>query len=268
MSLSTAHSFQSAGCTQRGLARHTNQDAFLDRPDLGLWAVADGMGGLDNGNVASRHVIEVLDGLTLPNCVSAAVADVVGRLRQANDTLRARRHASRAMGSTVAAMLASEGRYACVWAGDSRAYLLRDGSLRRLTRDHSLVQHMLDDGDLSLGQAGSHHQASAVYRAVGVANALELDVVEGVLRTGDCFLLCSDGLTRLLTDEDLALALLAAEHSGSPLPVACSTLLVHALMRGAVDDVTLILVRVTIGDNVSSGQQDPEPTPRATRLMR
>ena len=243
----TRWSFESAGCTQPGLARHTNQDAFLDRPDLGLWAVADGLGGLDGGQVASQHVVEVLDGRELPVRVPTAVADVVGRLEHANDTLRdlARRQTGRAMGSTVAAMLVCGGRYACVWAGDSRVYLLRNGDLHRLTRDHSLVQQMLDSGAMEAVQARSHPQASAVYRAIGVADTIELDVVQGVLLGGVCFLLCSDGLTRWLTDEDIGRALRAAERSGSTLPVVCSALLVHALTRGTVDDVTIVLVRVT-----------------------
>jgi protein phosphatase/serine/threonine-protein phosphatase Stp1 len=138
------------------------------------------------------------------------------------------------MATTLVALLARGGHYACLWAGDSRAYLLRDGKLMRLTRDHSLVQELVDQGLLAADQAESHPQANIITRAVGAQGELELDKISARIAPGDLFLLCSDGLFKAL--EEAEIASLLASGKGP------EALLAAALARGARDNVTALAV--------------------------
>jgi serine/threonine protein phosphatase PrpC len=141
------------------------------------------------------------------------------------------------MGSTVVSLLAHDGHYACLWAGDSRAYLYRAGALKRLTRDHSVVQEMVDAGALSEDHARAHPRSNVITRAVGARDSLDVESVFGAAQAGDRFLLCSDGLTGVVTDREIAEAMIRA-----PLEAAAERLLDQALARGAPDNVTLIMV--------------------------
>jgi serine/threonine protein phosphatase PrpC len=142
------------------------------------------------------------------------------------------------IGSTVVSLLAYEGHYACLWAGDSRAYLLRRGVLRRLSRDHSVVQQLIDTGALSQADAKHDRRANIITRAVGVHPDLVMDVVEGAIEREDVFLLCSDGLSGLVEDEELAV-----ELSGEDLDAVADRLIDLTLSRGAKDNVTVVLIR-------------------------
>ena len=231
--------YLSVARTHAGRVRELNEDAYLDRPDIGLWAVADGMGGHDNGEVAADLVVEALSRIDVfasaPHFRDAAL----GALQAANSALveRALERLSDVMGATVAALLAYQDHYACVWAGDSRVYLLRAGQLRRLTRDHSVVQEMLDAGQLRRDQMRHHARAHVVTRAVGAADELKLDVVSGRTYPGDRFLLCSDGLSNLVEDDELGDIL-----ARPPLQKAVERMIDLALRRGAPDNVTAVLV--------------------------
>lgn len=232
--------FRSAGRTHEGRVRRLNEDGFIESSRLGLWAVADGMGGHAAGEVASRKVVESLAALPAPASGFGFVRDVTEALKAANAELiaYAADRGADAVGSTVVVLLAVDGHYACLWAGDSRGYLFRDGALSPLTRDHSLVQALVDSGALTPSEAKSSRRGNVITKAVGVDPALELDMVQGPLRDGDLFLLCSDGLTGVLDEAEIA-ALLAP-----PDPDACAERLVAAaLSRGAPDNVTVVLVR-------------------------
>jgi protein phosphatase/serine/threonine-protein phosphatase Stp1 len=160
---------------------------------------------------------------------------LIGAFHAALQDAGARRGPGRTIASTVVTLLARGEHFACLWAGDSRAYLLRNGALQRLTRDHSLVQELIDQGALSEAEADGHPQANVITRAVGAAGALELDKVSGRMVPGDRFLLCSDGLVRTLTEPEIA-AGLAAED-------AAEGLVRLAVERGARDNVTAVTLR-------------------------
>lgn len=244
-----AFKFLSLGVTHAGGVRTLNEDAFLDRADIGLWAVADGMGGHDSGEVASARVVEELSRVNAFGSAYSFRHGVCDALLRANDALvaMAAERMSGAIGATVVALLVHQGHYACVWAGDSRAYLYRGGQLRRLTRDHSVVQALVDSGQVRQEQARGHARSNIITRAVGAHRALELDSVHGGIQPGDRFLLCSDGLTTVVDDREIAELLIRP-----PLQGAADRLINKALSRGAPDNVTAVL----IGAELRTGASD------------
>jgi len=234
--------------TDAGSVRKANQDACLARPETGLWAVADGAGGHQAGEIASATVIAALAQVAPGGDAAALAAEVHRRIDEAHTALRAeaaRRGRDALVASTVAALVAAGGRYRCLWAGDSRIYLLRAGQLRQLTRDHSLVQDMIDAGVLMPEQAERHPRANVITRAIGIdGERVALDETEGEICPGDRFLLCSDGLTKTL-DAAIIADLLAdrgdpADGSGAVSPV--DRLIAAALERRASDNVTAVAV--------------------------
>jgi serine/threonine protein phosphatase Stp1 len=238
-SVLAARRFRSSAATHMGAVRAHNEDSYVNRPDLGLWAVADGAGGHQAGDVASRIVTDMLN--TVPTGIRAAelLAEVRLRLAQAHNTLgveAARRGPHAMLVSTIVVLLARSDHYACLWAGDSRAYLLRGGRFRQLTRDHSLVQEMFDAGAISATEAQHHPAANIITRAVG-AETLELDKVTDRLSPGDRFLLCSDGLFKTLPEQELTRTLAANDMSAE-------RLLHGALERHADDNITAVTIEV------------------------
>ncbi len=223
-----------------GCRRKVNEDAFLARQDLGLWAVADGVGGHAAGDVASRLVVERLGRAAAEPDVTTRMQTARSAIEEANLALWDMARAYRGtMGSTIVALAIADDGYCCLWAGDSRAYLLRDGKLRQLTRDHSLVQQLVDSGDLEPEAAVNHPNANIITRAVGSAVSVELDSVQGDIRTGDQFLLASDGLTRLLGEDELA-----AVQDDDDLELLADRWVETVLARGAPDNFTFVIVRV------------------------
>lgn len=210
------------------------------RTDRGLWAVADGMGGHDAGDVASSKVAEAL--LRLPivygldNLVEAAVA-ALRRVNQELIEMGGPTESRRTIGSTVVGLAIANDQFRCFWAGDSRAYRIRDGQIIQLSRDHSMVQDLVDAGLLDPEDAHNHPNANVITRAVGVVEELRIDTVSGDAKPGDRFLLASDGLTRLVDDAELVAIL----TSDSP-AAAADRLIETALSRGAPDNVTMIIV--------------------------
>ena len=212
------------------------------RTDHGMWAVADGMGGHEAGDVASQKVAAALaslpDGQDLDDVTDAAVSaldDVNAELIR----LARSDHRPRTIGSTVVGLAIRDGQYRCFWAGDSRAYRIRGNAIERLTRDHSLVQGLIDAGMLSREEAKDHPDANVITRAVGASETLDVEITAGDAQSGDQFLLASDGLTRLVEDEELASII-----SSWPAGEAADTLIDAVLARGAPDNVSLILTRV------------------------
>jgi serine/threonine protein phosphatase PrpC len=228
--------FSSIARTHVGAAHEVNEDRYLERTDLGLWAVADGMGGHEGGDVAATLVVTTLSRLVDAGSAFANLQTLRAGLDRVNAALAGKDEAS-VVGSTVVALLAQEGHYACIWAGDSRAYLLRGGLLRQITRDHSLVQELVEAGALTREEALRHPRANVITRAVGAKTELELDSKYAAIEAGDLFLLCSDGLTGVLEEGEIA-ELLSAAGLG-----AADALMGLAQRRLARDDVTLVLVR-------------------------
>jgi serine/threonine protein phosphatase PrpC len=226
-----------AGLTNRGIVRDRNEDSILTDPSGMLWAVADGMGGYGNGDVASDIVIDCL--AKIPDGADPGPA-LVGRLREANHLVLERQRALGAgrMGSTVVAVLIHRAVAYVAWVGDSRAYLLRGGHLRPLTRDHSVVQEMVDRGELSPEEAESHPESHMITRAVGGSEDLEVDLVSIPLAVRDRLLLCSDGLTRCVYEQTVESLLRDATGPED----ACRKLIREALDNGAPDNVSAITV--------------------------
>ncbi|SPH18686.1 Serine/threonine phosphatase stp [Defluviimonas aquaemixtae] len=228
-----------AGMTHRGCLRTTNEDAILIDPTGRLWAVADGMGGYGNGGLASGIVIDSLEIIQDDEDADTALRF---RLEEANDVIRARAESDGLgpMGATVVALIIADGTAHVAWAGDSRLYLARDGSLKLITRDHSVVQDLVERGEIGADMAEHHPESHIVTRAVGGAEVLEVDEVQVQLSEGDRLLLCSDGLPRCLDDGAIA-DVLGAEHS----PEAASAKLVRAALDlGAPDNVSVIVIDV------------------------
>ena len=225
----------SSASTHPGRKRSRNEDRLVERPDLGLWAVADGAGGHGAGDVASTAIADAL--MAIPPGLSAAetLAQLRLRLGAVNDELRLEAQGRGGIiASTVVVLLVRGGHYAALWAGDSRIYLWREGSLRRITHDHSVVQEMVDAGTLSAEAAEAHPQSNIITRAVGAETELVLDKVADRLLPGDRFLLCSDGVFKELPETTIA-ALIAGGADA------------HELVRQAVeaggrDTVTVVLV--------------------------
>lgn len=234
---SAAYRLVSLAFSHRGTVRARNEDAFVDRADIGLWAVADGAGGHGAGDVASAAVIDSL--ADLPPGLSAAemLAQVRLRIGAVHTALQRRGEESAnrdLVASTVVVLLARATHFACLWAGDSRAYLLREGRLGQVTRDHSVVQEMVEAGALAPEDGEKHPQANVITRAVGAEDALELDKVSGQLVAGDRLLLCSDGLYKALAERDIESRLAAGDGPDE--------LVAAALAAGARDNVTAVVV--------------------------
>jgi serine/threonine protein phosphatase PrpC len=218
--------FRSFGVSDVGRVRSVNQDSFLERTDVGLWVVADGLGGHSRGEVASRMVCDALADFA-PTASFEDMIDAAGsRIGEVNTHLvRESERSDERSGSTVVALLARGTRYAVVWAGDSRVYRHSNGRLQQVTRDHSV------------GADASGRVSTAITRAVGAEPDLELETVRGRVSAGDRFLLCSDGLTRTLSDDQIQRWLELPDARAS-----VEGLLKATLDAGAPDNVTVVVV--------------------------
>jgi type VI secretion system protein ImpM len=233
----TAFTWRSSSATSTGNVRSHNEDALLDRPDVGLWVVADGMGGHNAGDVASNMIVQSLSGLTRRASPSAQLDEVEDRLREVNRELYQASLDSQAgmSGSTIVALLALERYCLSIWAGDSRVYRSRDGSVEQVTRDHSEAQEMRDGG---MGDSPEALTSNVITRAVGGSEELFLDIELRELRNHDRYLLCSDGLYRELSDADMAHHLTGNDPEG-----ACKALMRQALSGACSDNVSVIVVQ-------------------------
>lgn len=229
------------GVSHVGLVRKVNEDCILTDPETRIWAVADGMGGHAAGDVASQIVIDALAmvprGLA-PGELMLAVREGLHRAHAQIRREAAARHVD-TMGATVVTLVLADGHFVAFWAGDSRLYRFRDGTVELLTADHSAVGELVESGEMSWDEAELHPLSNMVTRAVGVGETLELDKIRGELLPGDRFLLCSDGLSRYTTFETLRRMVPRA-----PIETVTDTLLNHAMSGGARDNVSIIVVDV------------------------
>jgi len=232
--------FDCAAGTHKGRVRKRNEDNHLCDRKSGLFVVADGMGGEAAGDYASAHIVEELKKVGIASSAEELLNRTKDRLAGAHGHLRdyaiARR--ARVVGATVVILLVYDGYVACIWSGDSRLYRMRDGRLAQLSRDHNEVGELLERGVISRDDARTWRGRNAITRAVGVHESLETETLYGDLRAGDTFLLCSDGLTLHVEDEEIRD--IVKTHG---LNEAVETLISLALMRGGEDNVTVVLVR-------------------------
>jgi protein phosphatase/serine/threonine-protein phosphatase Stp1 len=237
--------FRSGSATHNGAVRKYNEDRLVDRAELGLWAVADGAGGHQAGEVASGMIADALNAIPSGLAASEMLAQVrlrIGDVHAALCTEAAARGPSTVIASTVVILIATGSHFACLWAGDSRVYLLRHGEMRQITRDHSLVQELVEQGNIRPEDAEGHPHANVITRAVGAeAELFELDKVSGQLLAGDRFLLCSDGLCKTLSDPELGQLL--ASGGG---PDITDAMIAAALARQVNDNVTAVVVEAIL----------------------
>lgn len=236
---------ESFGVSHKGCVRDHNEDNYLVEPRTGLWVVADGMGGHEAGEVASASIVDHLATIGIASSAPDLRARFEDRLSRANAEIRnISRSRGITIGSTFAALLAMDGRFAGLWAGDSRIYLVRGGAISQISRDHTEVQELLDRGMISAEEALTWPRRNVITHAVGVSDELEIDFQQGELMPGDVFVLSTDGLTAHVSDAEIE----AAVKSGPP-QMACEKLLETVLARGGTDNVTIVMVSVGGGRN-------------------
>jgi len=241
MSDQNSFSWVSAGATDVGHVRQINEDAYLERSDIGLWVVADGMGGHHAGDVASSNIVDILNDTKPSVRLSDYVDEVEERIISANDQLvnLAKQHDdNRTIGSTVVALIALEDHFAVLWAGDSRAYRCRNSECMQLTRDHSQVEEMVQRGLLRPEEAEEHPASNVITRAVGAADNIYVDIEIDKIQPNDTFLLCSDGLNKHVSDAEIQEFL---QHQN--LDEIPQRLIETTLQRGAIDNITVIVIR-------------------------
>ncbi|WP_421684396.1 serine/threonine-protein phosphatase [Stutzerimonas urumqiensis] len=234
LTLVTTDSLHAAGLTSPGRVREHNEDALLCSCALGLWAIADGMGGHQCGEVASTLALAALEqaigrGETLEQAVGKANEAVLAATTQHD------------MGTTLVAVHFQGADFQLAWAGDSRAYRITTGDITPLTRDHSWVQAMIDAGELDPSTAHHHRLQNVILKCLGRDEALEAGILKGTLQAGELLLLCSDGLTRELSDVQIH----ALCRSTDTLERLVEQLIEHANAQGGRDNVSCIVIART-----------------------
>lgn len=239
------------GLTDKGIIRHQNEDMYLTmlnpETDTAVCIVCDGMGGARAGNIASTaaadvFMTEISSSLTsgmsfeelsrlIDKAVSAANTYIYGKalLNPEYD----------GMGTTMVSAIISDNTTAVVNIGDSRAYHITPEGIFRITRDHSVVEDMIDRGDLTREQARSHPNKNLITRALGTDITVRCDIYNINLNKGDFILLCTDGLTNVVSEQELLYEIL----HGGPLETCCSRMLEIVISRGAPDNITVVLLQ-------------------------
>ncbi|MDH5235004.1 MAG: Stp1/IreP family PP2C-type Ser/Thr phosphatase [Gemmatimonadota bacterium] len=234
--------------TDVGIVRSGNEDNFFAEADevRGVFVVADGMGGHAAGEVASEMAVQIVARqlLLLKDVQEPASRETVAQsLRDANRAIYDRMLAEvdkQGMGTTASVMVLTDTGYLIGQIGDSRVYLLRDGGLTQITKDHSYVQEQVDAGLLTPEQARYHPYSNVITRCVGASEEVEADIYAGEAKPGDVFLLASDGLTGMVDDRRLQQLLLARSGPGR----IVDTLIAEANGRGGLDNITAIVIQV------------------------
>ena len=235
---------RAAASTDLGRRRRVNEDRFAIAEELGLYLVADGMGGHAAGQLASQLAAEST--VQALRTLTGAAASLTDKLRYAVAAANReiygtteRKPELQGMGTTLVALLAGGERIALAHVGDSRAYLLRSGRIRQLTDDHSLVAELVRRREISASAARGHPHRHVLTRALGVRGVVEPDLAELTPSEGDVFVLCSDGLTGHVADEEIA----EAAGRSDDLDAACARLVDLANSRGGDDNITVVVAR-------------------------
>lgn len=237
MTHSSAHTqpvfISSWGNTQSGTMRDENQDSYLNWPEYKIWSVADGLGGTEHGAAASKLVIRSFMGLQHPASLDEFIEKVRKSADDCNKLLYAQNRLGESSATTLVNLLMYESEAACLWAGDSRCYLFRNGTLFQCTNDHTLRQQKIDRGELTIPEAYRMIRSNIITNAIGVKPALQLDEVRFTLRISDRFLLCSDGLSNILDG------------------AALKRLMGHASPKECVDAINATIAGIPQPDNIT-----------------
>ncbi len=241
--------------THCGNVRNINEDSLLVVKDFPLFAVADGMGGHQAGDIASKMIIDNLTKLTPKNTLKQSLSIVKKSLLKTNQEIISysnRELPGLTMGSTVVVMLCNNSQAACLWAGDSRLYQFRNNSLSQLTEDHSYVTDLVKEGLLLPEEAINHRFSNMITRAIGVVPTVDLGLISLNINVGDTYLLCSDGLYNEINDNEISQTLFNSDVYRSSVQ-----LLNLCLSRKARDNISFIIARVADRDK---DQTDTEQT--------
>ncbi len=231
----------SASETNVGVVRKINEDAVFSKPDIHLWAVADGMGGHEAGNVASNMIVNMLDDIELKINLEVFVSTIEDKILDVNKRLLEYSEImleGRIIGSTVAILLIKGRVGICLWAGDSRLYRYRNGDIEQITVDHSHVAELLKHGSISMEEAENHPDANVITRAVGTCENLYVDIDVFDVNMGDTFMLCTDGLYNAVNEEGILNCL-----QEDTVEIAANNLIETSLHNGASDNVSVVLVK-------------------------
>lgn len=241
--------YRSAARTHVGLVRQVNEDSLLARDEAALWVVADGMGGHDNGQWASQTLVVEFAELDLGPDPRTRGAVMVRALERGNRVIHdAATAAGRQMGTTAVLVHGEGADLLLLWVGDSRIYRLRGGRLEQLTRDHTVVQELVDRGSLAPHEAESHPMSHVLSRAVGTEPELRYDAATDKAMAGDRYLLCSDGLTKVMDDAEIAAVL-----GQGAIEAAADRLIERTLAAGAPDNTSLVILSVEEATALSFG---------------
>ncbi|WP_051275405.1 PP2C family protein-serine/threonine phosphatase [Aestuariibacter salexigens] len=232
--------FESAGITHEGKVRRVNEDAMMLNDSDAHWAVADGMGGHNAGDVASQAIVAKLQKIRDEGDFVAFVDAIERGLLKVNNSLYKMASAKQeVIGSTVVGFAYCNDFVVCYWAGDSRLYALKKDGFRQLTEDHTVVQEMLDAGEITKAEAQSHPEKNVITRAVGSDKSLCVDFMMVDIEPGDVLVLCSDGVEKELTDEEFHELLC----SDDDLYQSLQNIVDAALEKGGRDNITLVAVK-------------------------
>ncbi len=243
----------SSAITHTGAVRELNEDSFVEIPEHGIWVVADGMGGHEAGEVASKIIVDDIKNSNFSEQQDTSYnhQDKIALLRKSilNSNLKIRdisrqQYNGRTIGSTVIAISLSTTHYNIIWAGDSRTYLFRDGHMQQITRDHSQVEELLANKLITPEEAENHPLANIITRAVGADEELLLDETSGTIQPGDIFLLCSDGLYNEISFADIEGLI-----KSSTISETNKAFIRSALVHGAKDNITSILIKIKKTDD-------------------
>lgn len=233
----------SSSATNVGTVRSINEDAILARPDVGMWVVADGMGGHEAGNVASKMVVDTLAEVNNSRHLDDFVTSIENQVLDTNHRLLEYAEImldGRVVGSTFICMLIRGQIGVCLWAGDSRLYLYRNNQLTRISRDHSHVAELLQQGAITAEEALAHPESNVITRAVGTSEELYVDIEVFTVQLGDVYLLCSDGLYNAVANEDIEKHLM-----NNSVDASVNALIENALHNNASDNVSAIVIKGT-----------------------
>lgn len=247
--------------SNQGRVRTSNEDSFAASPEQKLFLVADGMGGHAGGEVASAIAASTLRELFSEAVGDASPEDILrSAALEANSRIyqiQRQKPELAGMGSTLTALSLRNNRYFIAHVGDSRSYLFRDGILDQLTRDHSLVWPLFESGALKKEELSSHPQKNLITRSIGPHPHIELDIECGEAREGDVFLLCSDGLTDVVSDDDIQMVLSDAKKTPQEM---CDDLVNQANENGGPDNITVVVVKLEPDESGNGIKEKPSQT--------